>query len=214
MRIEVWSDVVCPWCYVGKRNLDAALAAFDHRDGVEVVWRSYELDPDGPLERKGTYIGRLAKKYGVGEGEARAMTARMVSAGAAAGVELRFDGLRAGNTFHAHRLLHAAKAVGLQAELGERLFAATFTEGEPIGDRDALLKAAVAVGMDEAHAREVLDSGAHGQDVREDEVEAAELGVRGVPFFAFDRRHAVGGAQPPPVLLEVIEKAWAEREER
>lgn len=212
MKIEIWSDVVCPWCYVGKRNFDAALAQFEHRDEVEVVWRSYELDPNAPLERTGNYAARLAKKYGVSEGEAKAMIARIVSAGAKAGVELRFDALRGGNTFHAHRLLHAAKAVGLQHELEERLFAATFTEGEPIGDREALVKAAMAVGIDEPLARGVLDSGTYGQDVRDDEVEAAELGVRGVPFFAFDRRYAVGGAQPPEVLLEVIQQAWTERE--
>ena len=210
MRIEIWSDVVCPWCYIGKRNLEQALRGFQNAGDVEIEWKSFELDPYAPAQRPGTYVEHLSRKYGISPEEARVRLARVVSRGAGAGIEFRFDHARPGNTFDAHRLLHLAHAQGLQDELKERFFTATFTEGYPIGDRDTLVKLAADVGISEAEARRVLESHEYADDVRADEAEAVAIGVQGVPFFVFDRRYAVSGAQPPEVLLEVLERAWRE----
>lgn len=208
MKIEIWSDIVCPWCYIGSRNLEQALASFAHADEVEVVWRAYELDPNAPAERQGTYVEHLARKYGTDPEQARAQLDRIVSAGAEAGVDLRFDEARPGNTFDAHRLLHLARERGVQRRLKERLFAATFTEGRPIGDRDTLVSLAADVGIPEGEARRTLDDEDFASQVKAEESAAHDLGVRGVPFLVFDRRLAVSGAQPPDVLLEVLDRAW------
>ena len=209
MRIEIWSDVVCPWCYVGKRHLEQALDRFAHRDSVEIVWRAYELDPNAPPERSGSYPERIARKYGISEAQARSSIQRIVDAGAEAGIDFRFDDLRAGNTLDAHRLLHFAASQGLQNELKERLLFATFTEGHPIGDRETLVKLAADVGLAESDTRRVLNSGEFGREVREEEAEAMEMGATGVPYFVFDRRFAVPGAQAPETLLQVLERAWS-----
>lgn len=207
MRVEIWSDVVCPWCYVGKRRFEEALAQFDRADEVEVVWRSFELDPDGPREREGDYVGRLAAKYGVGLDEAQAMVERIVGVADLVGIEMRFDRSRMGNTFDAHRLLHLARERGVQDELKERLFRAAFTEGRPIGLVDTLVDLAADVGIDPDEAASVLASGQYDEEVRADEREAAALGARGVPFFVFDRRYAVAGAQATELFLEALERA-------
>ena len=210
MKVEIWSDVVCPWCYIGKRHFEEALASFAHADEVEIEWKSYELDPGAPREREGAYVDRLASKYGVGKGEAQAMISRVVNAGAEAGIEFRFDISRPGNTFDAHRLLHLAKKRGVQNELEDRLFASTFTEGRAIGDVDTLVELAGEAGLDVDEAREVLVSDAFADDVRADEQEAAEIGVRGVPFFVFDRKYGVSGAQPAKAFAEVLQRVWRE----
>ena len=210
MKVEIWSDVVCPWCYVGKRRFEAALARFDHRDQIEVVWRAFELDPAAPRSRDGDYVGRLAGKYRVSVAEAQAMIDRMVAAGAADGLDLRFDRARPGNTFDAHRLLHLALDRGVQDTLKERLLAATFTEGAAIGDVDVLAGLAVAAGLDADEVRVVLDGDAYTADVRADERRAAALGISAVPFFVVDGKYGVPGAQPPDVLLAVLEQAWDE----
>jgi predicted DsbA family dithiol-disulfide isomerase len=210
MKVEIWSDVVCPWCYVGKRRFEAALARFEHRDQVEVVWRSFELDPSAPRLREGDYAERLAGKYRVSLAEAQAMIDRMVQAGAADGLELRFDKARPGNTFDAHRLLHLASGRGVQDALKERLLAATFTEGAPIGDVDTLVGLAAEAGLDADAARAVLDGDADAAEVRADERRAAAFGITAVPFFVIDEAYGVSGAQPPDVLLGVLEQAWAE----
>ncbi len=207
MRVEIWSDVVCPWCYVGKRRFEAALARFEHRDRVEVVWRAFELDPSAPPERQGAYAERLATKYRVDATEARAMIDRMVSAGAADGLELRFDRARPGNTFDAHRLLHLAAERGVQDDLKERFLLATFTEGEPISDHGTLARLAAQVGLDADEVVAVLAGDAYVAEVRADERLAAQLDVTGVPFFVVDGRYALPGAQPPDLLLRVLERA-------
>jgi predicted DsbA family dithiol-disulfide isomerase len=210
VRIEIWSDIVCPWCYVGSRRLEQALASFPHADEVEIVWRSYELDPNAPAERTGTYVEHLSRKYGVPAADARARLDHMVAVGAELGIDLRFDDARPGNTFDAHRLLHLARTRGVQGELKERLLAATFTEGRPIGDRETLVKLAADVGLDEEEARAALETDAFAADVRADEAEAHAIGVQGVPFFVFDRRYAVSGAQPAEVFLEALERTRQE----
>ena len=207
MLVEVWSDVVCPWCYIGKRRLEQALARFEGRERVEVVWRPFELDPHGPAVRTEPYAERLASKYGTDLEGARAMIERMVGSAAGEGIEMRFDIARPGNTFDAHRLLHLARTRGVQAELAERLFAAAFTEGRAIGDRATLVELAVDVGLDAAEVGRLLEGDELAAEVRAEERVAARLGATGVPFFVFDRRYAVAGAQRPDVLLEALEAA-------
>ena len=211
MKIEVWSDVVCPFCYVGKRRLEAALAEFPHREAVEVVWRSFELAPDAPAETGEPLDAMLARKYGMDLAEARAANARVTAMAAEVGLEFRLDRARSGNTFDAHRLLHLAATRGLGGAAKERLLRAYFTEGRAVGVREELVALGVDVGLDEAEVRAALDGGAHADAVRADQHEARELGVQGVPFFVIDRRYAVSGAQPTSVFEDVLARAWAER---
>ncbi len=210
VKVEIWSDVVCPWCYVGKRRFEAALARFPHRDEVEVRWRSFELDPSAPAVRDGSYVGRLAAKYRVPPAEAQAMIDRITDAGTGVGLTFRFDIARPGRTFDAHRLIHLGAHRGRQGEVKERLLAATFLEGEAIGEPATLVRLGVDAGLDGGEVRRVLDTDAFAADVRADERQAAELGIRGVPFFAVDRQYAVSGAQRPEVLTELLERAWAD----
>ena len=208
MKVEIWSDVVCPWCYVGKRNFEAALADFEHRDHVEVIWRSFELDPSAPAERSGDYVTHLARKYGMSPAQARNMIETMTATGVRAGLVLDFERARPGNTFDAHRLLHLAAERGLQGALKERLMRANFTEGQPVGNREALLRLAIEAGLPEEDAAAVLDGDAYAADVRADESLALDLGISAVPFFVIDRTFGVPGAQAPDVLLRALERAW------
>ena len=209
MQVEIWSDVVCPWCAIGKRRFEAALAGFAHRDEVEVRYRSFELDPGAPRVVEGNATARLAEKYGVPYAQAEAMQQRVVDAAAGDGLDFRFDRARPGNTFDAHRLLHLAADRGRQAELKERLLLAYFTEGEPIGDPDTLVRLAAAAGLDEAEARAVLASDAYRAEVREDQATARALGITGVPFVVLDRRLGVSGAQPVEAFAAALEQAYS-----
>ena len=211
MRVEIWSDIVCPWCYIGKRRFESALSRFDHAEAVEVVWRSFELDPKAPAADDVDLVGHLAAKYGVSRDEARAMNAGVTEVAAAEGLAFRLDRARRGNTFDAHRLVHLAAASGLQDAMEERLMAAYFTEGEPVADHDALVRQAVAVGLDEAEARRLLGGDAYAAEVRADEADARRLGITSVPFFVVDRRYGIAGAQPADVLLGALRQAEAER---
>lgn len=210
LRIDVWSDIACPWCYVGKRRLEAALARFEHRDEVELVWRSFELDPTAPrtLPEPVDYAARLAKKYGTTSAQAAEMIRSMASVAAKDGLSMRFDRARPGNTFDAHRLLHLARSRGLQDVLKERLFRAYQTEGEAIGDHETLARLSVEAGLDGAEVKAVLAGSAWADEVRADEDEAKRYGIRGVPFFVFAERFAASGAQPAESLLEVLDEAW------
>ncbi|MEY2399274.1 MAG: hypothetical protein QOJ00_2448, partial [Actinomycetota bacterium] len=176
MKVEIWSDVVCPWCFVGKRQFERALEQFEHAGELEIEWRAYELDPRAPEVREGTYTERIARKYGTDVGQARAMMSRIVSVGAEAGIEFKFDYMQPGNTFNAHRLLHLAKAHGVQDELKGRLLHATFFEGQATGTRDVLEKLAVEVGLDAEAVADLLDGDAFADAVRTDERVAQALG--------------------------------------
>lgn len=208
MKVEIWSDVACPWCYIGKRGFDLALARFEHRDAVDIRWRSFELDPAAPAVREEPYYERLAAKYRMSLAEADALIDRMIEAGARNGVVLRFDKAKPGNTFDAHRLLHLGAARGVQHDLKERLMRATFTKGLVISDRDVLAGLAVDAGLDGDEAGAVLEGDSFAADVRADEERAADLGITSVPFFVM-AGFGVAGAQPPDTLLEVLEEAWA-----
>jgi predicted DsbA family dithiol-disulfide isomerase len=211
MKVEIWSDVVCPWCYIGKRRFEQALAGFPHRDEVEVVWRAFELDPSAPSERIGDYAEHLAAKYGVPLVQAQQMIENMTRVAAQDGLEFRFDTARPGNTFDAHRLLHLAAEQGDQDAVKERLLRATFTEGEPIGDTETLVRLAAEAGVDADEARAVLVSDRYAAEVRGDEQQARAYGITGVPFFVVDGRYGVSGAQPAEALGQVLAQAWAER---
>jgi len=210
LKVEIWSDVVCPWCYIGKRRFESALARFPHRDAVEVVWRSFELDPTAPARREGDGAERLAAKYGMSRQQAVASQDRLTRTAAQEGLTLRFDVAQSGNTLNAHRLLHLANERGLQAEVKERLMRAYFSEAEPIGEVETLVRLVAEVGISAADARAALSGNAYIEEVRAEEHEATELGINGVPFFVIDRRCGVSGAQSPDVLLQALEQAWAE----
>ncbi len=213
MKVEIWSDVVCPWCYIGKRRFEAALASFPHAEQVELVWRSFELDPGAPPSpaEPGGYAERLAKKYGTTTDRAQEMIDGMTETAATEGLEFRFEKSRAGNTFDAHRLLHLALAHGVQDELKERLDRATFTEGLAVSDHASLSALAIEVGLPEAEVSRVLATDAFSEAVRADEAQAAAYGISGVPFFVVDGRYGVNGAQPAGQILEVLARAWSEQ---
>jgi len=212
LRIDIWSDIACPWCYVGKRHLEQALDKFPHKADVAIVWRAFELDPSAPKIRDASqrYAERLAAKYRTTAVQAQVMIDRMVDTAAKDGLEFRFDRIRPGNTFDAHRLLHLAHERGKQGALKERLLRAYMTEGQAIGDRDVLVTLAREVGLDEHEARDVAGGDRFAAEVRRDEAMARELGITGVPFFVLDQRLGVSGAQPAEVLLGAIERAWSE----
>ena len=208
----MWSDIACPWCWVGKRRLEGALSRFAHADRVEVVWRAFELDPSAPKVRDDglAYAERLGRKYGTSASQAELMIQRMTDTAAKDGIVMRFDRIQPGNTFDAHRLLHLAHERGVQDALKERLFRAYLGEGEPIGDHATLARLAGDAGLDVDEATAVLATDSYAKEVRADEREAASLGVSGVPFFALAGRYGVSGAQPVDALLQVLERAWTE----
>jgi predicted DsbA family dithiol-disulfide isomerase len=213
MQVEIWSDVVCPWCYVGKRRFERGLAEFAHRDQVEVTWRSFQLDGSAPHsdEVPGTAAEQLAAKTGRTVAEAQQLHDQMAAMAAGDGLEFHFERMRAGNTWDAHRLLHLAKEHGIQDPLKEALDHATFTEGLSVSDHDELTAVAVAVGLAEDDVREVLGSDRFAADVRADLRQAQLFGITGVPHFVLDRRYAVPGAQSPETVLRALEQAWADR---
>ena len=208
VNIEIWSDVVCPWCYIGKRRFEDALSRFDHRDEVTVTWRSFELDPTAPSVRSGDLATHIARKYGMEqEGGMRAI-AHMTAQAAGEGLDYHLESARGGNTFDAHRLIHLAAARGVQDQVKEAFLAAYHVDGVPIGDRDELARVAVAAGLEPEDVEAVLAGDAYAADVRADEEEAGDLGISGVPFFVIGRRFAVSGAQPADLILDALDRAW------
>jgi len=209
LRVDIWSDIACPWCYVGKRRFENALRRFPERDAVEIVWRSFELDPSAPKRRDGSvsYATRLAKKYGVALARSEAMIRHMTDMAKSEGLNIDFDRVQPGNTFDAHRILHLAREHGMADALKERLFAAYFSEGEPIGEPDVLARLAAEVGLDPAELQRTLAGDAYAAAVRDEESVASELGIRGVPFFVLAGRYGVSGAQPAETLLEALGEA-------
>ncbi|GAA2453894.1 DsbA family oxidoreductase [Streptomyces glaucus] len=213
MRVEIWSDIACPWCYVGKARFERALRDFPHRDRVEVVHRSFELDPGRAKGDVEPVITMLTRKYGMSEEQARAGEDRLGAQAAAEGLEYRTRGRDHGSTFDMHRLLHLAKERGRQEALLDLLYRANFAEERSVfGDDERLVELAVAAGLDADEARAVLaDPAAYADEVRADEREAAGLGARGVPFFVLDRAYGVSGAQPVEVFAQALARAWGER---
>jgi predicted DsbA family dithiol-disulfide isomerase len=209
--VEIWSDIACPWCYVGKRRFEAALAQFEHADQVRLTWRSFELDPDAPAERGGNRTEGLARKYGLTIERAREIEAHIIEVAAGEGLDFRFDLVRSGNTFDAHRLVHLAGEHGLSDAMKERLMRAYFTEGALVADRDTLAALADEAGLDAGAAREMLATDRCGPEVRADEKTAAGFGIMSVPTFVIDRAMGAAGAQPAEVMLEFLRRGWQKR---
>jgi predicted DsbA family dithiol-disulfide isomerase len=208
MQVEIWSDVICPWCFIGKRRFETALANFAHKDDVQVMWRSFELDPNSPPHYPESLEKLLARKYGVSAQEAAAMNARVTSLAKEIGLEYHLASARSGNTFDAHRLLHFAASKQLGDRATERLMKAYFSESLPVGDRAALARIATEFGISEMETMAMLESDAYSKDVRADEARAAELGITGVPFFVINETTGISGAQPVELFAEALQKAW------
>ncbi|MCW2760289.1 MAG: DsbA family oxidoreductase [Marmoricola sp.] len=213
VRIEIWSDVVCPWCYIGKRRLETALEQSGHRDEIEVVYRSFQLNPSSPRVPDQTVVEHLGQKYGGGPAAGQQMIDRVEAVAAEEGLLFRLGEAQRVNTVDAHRLLHLALAEGgpsLQYALSEELLAAYFLRAENVADHDQLRRTAAKVGLDTERVDEVLASEEYADAVEADIREAASLGANGVPFFVIDRKYGVSGAQPADTFVQVIERAWSE----
>lgn len=207
MRIDVWSDIACPWCFLGKHRLDAALA---HVGGEhEVVYRAFELNPDAPRTYDDglTHTQRIAKKFGAPPAKIDAMHAQMRGLGDELGIAFQFDRVKGGNTFDAHRVVRLGLERGVQAAVKEQMMKAYFTDGESIGDRDALARIGAAAGLDAAEITELLAGDRLTAEVREDERMANELGITGVPFFVLAGKYAISGAQPTEVMIAALTRA-------
>ena len=216
MLVEIWSDVVCPWCFVGKRRFGQALAGFEHRDDVTVVHRAFQLDPsaesDHPGDAAPSHTERLAAKFGTDTTRIESMHEQMTELGAADGIDFRFDAVQSANTVDAHRLLHLATDLGLGGEVLERFYAAVFTDGEAMGDHDTLRRVAVDAGLPAADVDDVLGSERYSAEVVEDLSRARGMGISGVPFFVLDGKYGVSGAQSVEVLSGALEQAYAARQ--
>ncbi len=213
MRVEIWADVVCPWCYIGKRRFEEALELFRYRDDVEVVWRSYQLDAKAPSGGNQTTADYLAERFNISHDQALATIAKVTAVAATVGLEFHLDEAKRANTFDAHRLLHLATKEGRQGELHEALLRAHFMERKAIGDHDTLVQIAESVDIDPELARSALENNLYADEVHIEQQTAAELGVRGVPFFVVDRKYAISGAQSSDVFLDVLQQAWEESDD-
>ncbi len=211
MQVEIWSDIACPWCWLGKRRFARAMEQFPHANAVEVTWRSFQLAPDAPATEDRPPGELLAAKFGTSREQVAVMHDRLVTEGARDGVTFAFDRVRMENSFDAHRLVHLARTHDRAPEAIERLFAAYFSHGEPIGDRDTLARIGTELGIDEAATRDMLESGAFGDAVHADQERARHFGITGVPFFAIDEKYGISGAQPAESIVAALQQAWSER---
>jgi predicted DsbA family dithiol-disulfide isomerase len=207
VKIEIWSDVVCPWCYIGKRRLEHALGDFEHADEVEIAWRSFQLNPDTPPGTAVPTKEYLVKRFGP---QASQMTGRVAALGRDEGLDLNFDTSLTVNTLDAHRLLHLAADLGVGDAAKERLLRAHFTEGADLSDPETLVRLAGEAGVDADRAREVLAGTEYADAVRADIELAQAFGATGVPFFVIDRKYGISGAQPAEAFLQALRTAYAE----
>jgi predicted DsbA family dithiol-disulfide isomerase len=210
MQVEIWSDIACPWCYIGKRRFESALERFAHRDEVGVTWRSFQLDPTAPTSSDQTMDVVLSRKYGIPVSQAAAMNSKLEALAAEVGLEYHLSTVRYTNTFAAHRVLHLASRHGRQDAMKERLMRAYFTQNLPLGDTGTLVGLASEVGLDSDEVRWVVETGTYADEVRTDIRRATSLGIRGVPFFVVDESLGISGAQPVDVFLQALEQAWVE----
>lgn len=216
IRIDVWSDIACPWCYIGKRNLEAGLRAIEADENapeVEVTYHSYELSPDTPVDFDGDELDYLADRKGIARPQVQQMLDNVTEVAAKAGLEYHFEHVKHTNTVKAHELLHAAKAADRQHDMAERLMSAYFVEGRHVGRIDDLVELATEVGLDAAGIRAALEDERYVADVRADQAQAAAYGINGVPFFVIDGKYGVSGAQPPEAFSQIARQVWAERAE-
>ncbi|OMD80373.1 disulfide bond formation protein DsbA [Paenibacillus odorifer] len=212
MRIDIWSDYACPFCYIGKRRLENGLSQFPNRDQVEVVFRSFQLDPHAEVSTDKSIHELLATKYGMTVEKAKAMNAQLAEQAKDVDLEFNFDTVKHTNTFDSHRLSHFASTKGKGAEMSERLLRAYFTDSLNLGDRSVLASLAAEVGLDQAEAAAMLETDAFANEVNGDIEEGSRLNITGVPFFVFNNKYALSGAQPGPVFTEVLDTVWAEEQ--
>lgn len=205
MKIEIWSDVACPWCYIGKRRFEAALAEFPHRESVEVKWRSYQLDPSLPEHYDGTELDYLSMRKGMAPEQVAQMFDHVAAQAKGEGLNYRFDAVVVANSFTAHRLIHLAAAHGKQDAAKEQLLSDHFEHGKDIGSRDYLTVLGGELGLD---AADLFSTDNYADDVRHDFAEARALGISGVPFFVIDRKFGLSGAQPAATFSMALEQAW------
>ena len=213
MKVEIWSDIACPWCYIGKRRFEAALAGFEHRDDVEVSWRSYQLDPSLPEVFDGTEVEYLSERKGIDPAQLAGMLEQVSEQAAGVGLAYDFDKLVVANSFPGHRLIHLAKAEAGPAAadaVKEALLSAHFEQGRNIGSTDVLAEIGAGVGLDPERVKAVLATDDYTDAVNQDIAEARSLGVNGVPFFVIDRKYGISGAQPPELFTQALETAWTE----
>jgi predicted DsbA family dithiol-disulfide isomerase len=210
MKIEIWSDVMCPFCYIGKRNFETALEQFSNKNGIEVEWKSFQLDPSLPEVQDSNYTDYLMVSKGLGRPQVEGMLNNVTQMAKGVGLEYDFDRAVMVNSFKAHRVLQLAKTRGLGDAAEERLFRAFFTEGRNIADDDTLLELGKEAGLNETEIRSSLSDERYSDMVIQDIQEARAIGVTGVPFFVFNRKYAVSGAQPPQAFLQTLEKAYEE----
>jgi predicted DsbA family dithiol-disulfide isomerase len=211
LTVEIWSDVLCPFCYIGKREFEQALSRFEHQDQVTIDWKSFELDTNAPVRSEEDTYSMLARKYGMTREEAKARSAGVAERAASLGLQFNMDKAVIANSFDAHRLIQFAKSQGLGDAAEERLFKAYFTDGVCISDHNELVKLGAEIGLDAAAVRAMLASDAYTEAVRTDQYEAQQFGIRGVPYFTIDRKFAVSGAQSADHFLGALQHAWRER---
>ncbi|HEU4467037.1 MAG TPA: DsbA family oxidoreductase [Agromyces sp.] len=213
IKIDIWSDIACPWCYIGTRHLEGGIAALGaDAPEVEIEYHSFELAPDTPVDFEGSEVDFLAGHKGLPAERVQQMLQHVTGVAANAGLDYDFDALQHTKTLKAHELLHFAKEQGLQLELSERLFRAYFTEGRHVGRIDELVGLAAEVGLDPDAAREALESGRYGATVQADIAQAGAYGIQGVPFFVFEGKYGVSGAQPADVFAQVLTQVAGERD--
>ncbi|KIO77795.1 DSBA oxidoreductase [Pedobacter lusitanus] len=212
MKVDIWSDVNCPFCYIGKRKFELALEQFEHKDQVEVEWHSFELDPNAETRPELNAYDYLAEKKGQSREWSVQMHQQVIAAAAEVGLKFDFDQVVIANSFNAHRLIQLAKSKGLDNEIEEQLFIAHFTEGKNIDDDAVLIATGKAAGLDQHEIETLLAGDAFTSEVRTDEQIAQQIGISGVPFFILDQKLAVSGAQPPSTFLGALEQAWSKNE--
>lgn len=210
MKIEIWSDVMCPFCYIGKRRFENALARFPHKDAVQVEWKSFQLDPSIQSQPGKNINQYLAERKGWSLEQARQLNRQVTETAASVGLHYDFDKAVVANSFDAHRFAHLAAGQGLGDAAEEALFKAYFTEGRDVSDHNILAQLGLEIGLDPVQVKQALDGDAYASDVRQDIAEAESLGARGVPFFVLDRKYAVSGAQSEETFTQALQQAFAE----
>ena len=210
LNIQIWSDIMCPFCYIGKRRIEEALQNFKHKDSVAIEWKSFQLDANFIAEPDDNIIDHLAEKYRKDTDWAQTMIDNMTQNAKNTGLDFHFEKAILANSFHAHRLLHLAKKYNLANELEELLFKAYLTDGKNVNDLDTLSKLGKEVGIDSEEIKQVLESNEYAKEVQQDIEQAQAIGVQGVPFFVFDNKYAISGAQPATTFLQTLERVWQE----